>query len=422
MSSQMRQALLPAAFVAWVLLLALGITGSTQAEDLSAALGSAEQRAATGEAEIREAQKAVGPAAARYAAIAHQAIPARRKARSAQQRLGRLEAAAVERRRNAAAQISRIEADHQQKVDDHEEQVQGAVGLGLVTLVIAAITLSWGWFRASAAVAWLTRLPVHQAIGLCVSGALVVCIAGATLSAEGGILGALGVFLALLAPVLAIALTLARHSVEVQSGRSKALLKRERLPRSMQRTTAAVLLFFCLAALGAVIASDAPHAAIVPIQLRRQVNGVQSDASKRVFADVKAKAAHLDATAYTLSTRQRTAGEALRRAKTRLHRAEGRLAAAQHQLRYYTHRIAVLEERELREAERAQRQAEREAERQEEEEFEEPTSGGCDPNYTGCVPDTGYDVDCSEVNGPVEVIGTDVDGLDADNDGVGCES
>jgi len=37
------------------------------------------------------------------------------------------------------------------------------------------------------------------------------------------------------------------------------------------------------------------------------------------------------------------------------------------------------------------------------------------------VPDTGYDVDCAEVNGPVEVIGTDVDGLDADNDGIGCE-
>lgn len=45
----------------------------------------------------------------------------------------------------------------------------------------------------------------------------------------------------------------------------------------------------------------------------------------------------------------------------------------------------------------------------------------CDPNYTGCVPDSPYDVDCDEVAGPVEVIGSDVDGLDADNDGIGCE-
>jgi len=45
----------------------------------------------------------------------------------------------------------------------------------------------------------------------------------------------------------------------------------------------------------------------------------------------------------------------------------------------------------------------------------------CDPNYTGCVPDSPYDVDCDEVAGPVEVIGSDVDGLDADSDGIGCE-
>jgi hypothetical protein len=49
------------------------------------------------------------------------------------------------------------------------------------------------------------------------------------------------------------------------------------------------------------------------------------------------------------------------------------------------------------------------------------SSAGCDPNYTGCVPDVGYDVDCAEVDGPVEVIGDDVDGLDGDGDGVACE-
>jgi hypothetical protein len=45
----------------------------------------------------------------------------------------------------------------------------------------------------------------------------------------------------------------------------------------------------------------------------------------------------------------------------------------------------------------------------------------CDPNYTGCVPDTFYDVDCDEVAGPVQVVGYDTNGLDADGDGVACE-
>ena len=57
-----------------------------------------------------------------------------------------------------------------------------------------------------------------------------------------------------------------------------------------------------------------------------------------------------------------------------------------------------------------------------------PVATRCDPNYSGCVP-IDSDVDCargsgngpSYVSGPVRVIGTDVYGLDSNNDGVGCE-
>ncbi len=58
-----------------------------------------------------------------------------------------------------------------------------------------------------------------------------------------------------------------------------------------------------------------------------------------------------------------------------------------------------------------------------------PTSGQCDPNYAGaCVP-IATDVDCeggkgngpAYVRGPVEVVGKDIYGLDADHDGIGCE-
>ena len=65
--------------------------------------------------------------------------------------------------------------------------------------------------------------------------------------------------------------------------------------------------------------------------------------------------------------------------------------------------------------------AECESEEPEYEPAESEGSGACDPNYTGCVPNTGSDVDCDEVGETVEVIGSDVDGLDADSDGVGCE-
>jgi resuscitation-promoting factor RpfB len=57
--------------------------------------------------------------------------------------------------------------------------------------------------------------------------------------------------------------------------------------------------------------------------------------------------------------------------------------------------------------------------------------GGCDPNYAGaCVP-VASDVDCGggSGNGPaytyaknIRVTGRDIYGLDADGDGVGCES
>ena len=58
-----------------------------------------------------------------------------------------------------------------------------------------------------------------------------------------------------------------------------------------------------------------------------------------------------------------------------------------------------------------------------------PSPGaGCNPNYSPCVPNAS-DVDCAGgsgngpayVRGPVRVIGTDVYGLDADHDGLGCE-
>lgn len=47
----------------------------------------------------------------------------------------------------------------------------------------------------------------------------------------------------------------------------------------------------------------------------------------------------------------------------------------------------------------------------------------CDPNYSGCVPAGVGDVDCGDLSQTnIQVLGSDPDRLDADGDGVACES
>ncbi len=50
------------------------------------------------------------------------------------------------------------------------------------------------------------------------------------------------------------------------------------------------------------------------------------------------------------------------------------------------------------------------------------SAGPCEPGYDPCMPPYPPDVDCSDVDGPIRVTGTDPHGLDADGDGSACES
>jgi hypothetical protein len=86
-------------------------------------------------------------------------------------------------------------------------------------------------------------------------------------------------------------------------------------------------------------------------------------------------------------------------------------------------RIRDRRERRERRREEARERREREAATPPAEE-EEPSDSraACDPNYSGCVPSYPPDVDCPDVDGPVTVTGSDPHGLDADNDGEGCEN
>jgi micrococcal nuclease len=48
--------------------------------------------------------------------------------------------------------------------------------------------------------------------------------------------------------------------------------------------------------------------------------------------------------------------------------------------------------------------------------------GACDPSYRGaCIPSPPPDLDCTQVDGPVAVVGSDPHRFDGNGDGVGCE-
>lgn len=51
-----------------------------------------------------------------------------------------------------------------------------------------------------------------------------------------------------------------------------------------------------------------------------------------------------------------------------------------------------------------------------------PAPSSCHPSYSPCVPNASYDLDCPDIGMRVSVTGPDSYRLDADNDGVGCES
>lgn len=332
------------------------------------------------------------------------------------------EAATSARRRAAGERIAAIEGDHRREVEDHDDEVQAGIGLALAAAVAAALALGWGWLRASAAVAWLVDQRRSQAVALCAGAGFVVLLIGAALSGVDGVAGVLGALLFVLGPLLAVALLLARHSAQVQAGRERALLGRERLPASLSRTLAAVSGALCLIFLAAALLSDSPQPIDISPALEQAAAGAVAPQAKRELAKAEAKADALTQRAAGLTAQQRTARVALRRVRGELSSAQSRLIAAEGDAHRYARQIDIAERREARQLEREEERALIAAEEEAEFEEEEEIGGGCDPNYTGCVPDTGYDVDCAEVSGPVEVIGTDVDGLDADGDGIGCES
>lgn len=403
------------------LLLAIAFVPSARGADLSTRLANAEAAVRSAEAEVEDAASRAASARARYAAARRVAAPAKRATRAANRDARELEAELTAREAAAADRVASVEAANQDEVDEHDREVSGGIAVAIAALVAGAIALGWRWFRVSPPVAWLSQRPRAQSVALCVFGGFVlIAVGGALIDAAQTV----GLAIALLGIVFPIALVLALRSVEVERGTARPLLGSGRLPGWTTRAVAAAMLVLALVGIGGALAADDPEPATIPARVQRVADG-DDDAANRGLEEAEAEAAAVQAKADRLTAAEGSAGRASRRARNRLVRAEGDLAGAKGEVRRLTRRLALIGERERRERE--------EQEELEEEEFEEEEleggSGGCDPNYAGaCLDPSSPDYDCAggsgdgpDYTGPVQVVGSDHYGLDADGDGYACE-
>ncbi len=416
-----RVASVVAAAAVLAITLGLVLAGAASAQDLSAGLSEAESRAEVAAVEVEELEGAAIPAETKFEASSKRATPAEAAANAAKLRVAGIEDVQKSRRFAAIAEISRIESANRDAAEKHDDKVRSGLGFGLAALIMAGIALAWGWFRASAAIGGLTRMTLGRAIGLCVGGGLLAIIFGTAMGNASGLVGVLGNALFGVGFMLPIALLLARHSIEVQRGRSKPVLRRERLPRWVAQSVCGVMGALFLIGVGAALFAGEAESKPVSSQLRlrasEQAPGVPA------LAGAEQQAAGLDRRAASLLAVTHSDRLELRAIKRRLGRAESRLTSANSEARNFTRRLVALSAREEREAATEEREF---AVLREE---EEPAAEECDPNYSGCLDPNASDYDCEggsgngpDYTGEVQVLGVDHYGLDADSDGIGCES
>ena len=223
--------------------LLFALSPSASAQGPEAGLANAEARAAAAESDASNLKPVARLAEAKLEASKGRAAPVRLKAERAANHVAATKASLRRTRLQAVATVRQVEEERSAAAKDHDEKVASGVGFAVAALVLALIAFAWGWFRASAAVAYLARAQLGQAIGLCVGGGFMAVLVGATIGSTGGLAEAVGVAILSLGLMLPVALLLGRHSAEVQRRRAKPILGRERVP---VRVTQAIAGFFAL--------------------------------------------------------------------------------------------------------------------------------------------------------------------------------
>jgi hypothetical protein len=408
------------------------LCGRASAEDLAVGLSEAESRAAAAESEVADRKAEVEPVRSRYAVARERAAPLRAKARHAAARAATLESQDRAAHRRARAAVQAIEDERRDAAADHSKDVRSDIGLGIAALVLALLVLAWGWFRATAAVAYLVRIELGQAIGLCVGGGIVAIVVGAALSNVNGAVGALGFALASLGLSLPIMFLAARHSAEVQRGRARALLGRERMNVRVTQVLGILLAFLFLFGIGSGIFAGESQSREVSAKLQREAEESEPTGATLARAETEAEEIE-DAAASRLAVMTDRRAD-LRTTKRALGQAETRLRRAEADREHFEDRIEALRAREAREQKAEERRAAKQAAQEEREgleeleSIEEQEAEECNPNYSGCLDPYASDYDCEGgsgdgplYTGTVEVKGYDEYGLDDDGDGIGCD-
>ena len=419
-------------------LLMLVLAGRAAA-DPQAGLSSAESRAAAAAAEVGELKIDVRPAESRFESATRRAAPIESRSAAATGQVATLKTQLRRKQLRAVAAVNKATAQSGDAAAKHEETVRTGIGFGLSALIVALIALAWGWFRASIAVAYLARIPSAQAVGLCVGGGIVMLLVGGALANADGVAGVIGVVLIGLGLMLPIALLLARHSAEVQRGRARPWLRRERMPRTLTQVLAGILAALFLVGIGTAVFAGEAQSSAVSTQVRREAAHAQT--STPALANAGKRARTLEARAGALLAVAGHRRTDLRAARRKLAHAQSRLASANSDAHHFTHQLVALETQETHEAEEEER--EREAlEEKEQQQFEkeereaakaaqvgeEEHAAECDSNYSGCLDPNSPDYDCEggegdgpDYTGTVEVRGYDQFDLDRDGDGIGCD-
>jgi len=405
--------------------LLLALSPGASAQDPEAGLADAEARAATAESEVSNLEPVVRLAEARLEGTREQATPVRLEADRAANRVAATEASLRRTHEEAVATVSEAEEERSSAGEDHDEQVASGIGFAIALLTIALITLAWSWFRASAAVAYLVRIRLDQAVGLLVGGGFVTVVVGAAIASAGGLAEAIGLAVACLGVMLPVALLLARHSAEVQRGGAKAILGRERVPVRATQAIAALFGFFLLLSFGSALFSNETHTNDVSSKTRELAE--EDDPSNQALVEAEGEATDLENEAAPLLTAVRRRQSNLDAVERQLGKAERRLSSAEGDAKGFARQLLVVERRETREREAEERAAAKLVAR-EEREVSEEAAEECNPNYSGCLDPYASDYDCAGgsgdgplYTGTVEVIGYDEYGLDDDGDGIGCD-
>lgn len=405
------------------LLLALSPGASAQSPETG--LADAEARAATGETDVTELEPVVRLAEANLEAARKRAAPVRVEVERAASHLAATEASSRRAHRHAIATVMKAEEERGAAAKDHDEQVASGLGFAIAALVLALIALAWGWFRASAAVAYLARIQLGQAIGLCVGGGFLAVLVGAAIGSGGGLAETVGVAVVILGLTLPVALLLGRHSAEIQRGRAKPVLGRERMPVRATQVTAALFALFFFFGLGSALFASEAESGEISSETRELAE--EEEPSSPALIKAEEEAAELEGEAAPLLAAVRRRQAALDALERQLGKAESRLANAERDARSFARQLLVIEKREERATARLVAREEREA-REEAEAAEEEAAEECNPNYSGCLDPYASDYDCASgsgdgplYTGTVEVIGYDEYELDDDGDGIGCD-